>query len=715
LVILAVSIQSATQEIVVSPTNTQKCSAAQQRDWDLTTKDTLGVIGHDLIRTSLGSVPVVRIFKKNWWPLQDVKMPICGTLHHFDWHSGDVFTSADEEDWNNFLVPSAAFQQVFQDALPADKSLVWKCDGEYCMEAEITPSSKFYENQWWSKKAKKAALAGKQICAYGPFVEEEWHGKRPEIHPSELYWWRDNDIQSYWLLLQEDASGRFDKEGSYANRKGAPATWKPWALAPRGAEFRLAFTLDESNKAEMYFVNERSSVYAKSLVPPDPIKHTLKFGGGSVEVTEAGGVNKHVKVTFADLCLVDENTLHGYVAITTAVGLEKAPESGGQELLEITSKPVPPAIPFSQSNASLIAGTPNLIDLGGQPREIGDLSPNLSTHGKPLLAEGVAKISLIGGGGELPSENAAKSKIAGHRIAQSVDAIKGAELEVQMQSGEKKQIEIPPLGLALSIKEKAALGPATTGTSTPDSALARAIVGEVHHNLDLRTVQHKEVQLILGIQYAPRESGEVRAEDSSPFSERLNKLLVAKDPIQIKKTLGSQHPFKAAWKFEAWELFADGSSREFLVVPNAVATDGQIGTRWHSHTMNPSLVVEFPTGRGRLFKVVATGTYTDPSGASGNITNEIWNQEILSSLAEVDRLLDSVAAASGLTEEQRKALVGPRKATTNALDYLADPVVRRSNLLRLQAQRASQTGHVSIEEFRDLVSKVKSLGLTSPQ
>jgi hypothetical protein len=699
---------------IVAQSNTPKCSATQQSDWDITTKDALGVIGHDLEQRSLGSIPANRILRKNWWPLQDVKMPICGTLHHFDWHSGDVFTSADEQDWNNFLIPSPAFQQVFRDALPTDRSQVWRCGEEYCMEAEITPNSRFYENPWWSKKAKKSELVGKQLCAYGAFVEEEWHGRRPEIHPSELYWWRDNETHSYSMLLQEDASGRFDKEGNYANLKQAPPTWRPWAQAPRNAEFRLAFVLGESRQSQTYFINERSSFNAKPVVPSDSTIHTLKHGDGNLVVTEVGAVNQHIKVTFADLCLTDSHDLEGYIAITTAVGLEKSPASGGQELLEITSTQVPVIAPaIIQSQITLLAGTPRLVVSKGQEQEIGYLSlgPNSS---KPLV-EGITKINLMSASENPILENPPSSGTARQGIWQGLDVVKGAELEIQMQSGEKKQIEIPPLGLALSIKEEAAVGPSAKATRTDEAAIVKATGADIQQGLVLNIVQHKDVRLVLGVHYAPQEAGELRAEDSSPFSERLNKVLMTKDPVQITKTLGSVYPFKAEWKFEGWEFFADGSSIEFPVASNASGTDDQIGTHWHSRTMVPTLAVEFPSGRGRLFKVVATGTYTDPTGASGKITDEIWNQEIFSPPTEVDKLLDSVATAGGLTDGQRNTLLSREKATAGPLEYLSNSGARQANLLRLQAQRASETGYVSVEDFRDLVSKVKSLALTLPE
>jgi len=216
------------------------------------------------------------------------------------------------------------------------------------------------------------------------------------------------------------------------------------------------------------------------------------------------------------------------------------------------------------------------------------------------------------------------------------------------------------------------------------------------------------------IHYAPLEEGEIRPEDSSPFSAKLNALLLKNDPEQIRKALGSTYPFKAEWKFQAWEFFPDGTSKEFPVAPNAPLTEERIGTRWHARTKDPALVVDFPPGKGRLFKVLATGTYIDPSGASGKITDEIWNQEILVRPAERDGFLSTVAALGGLSDSQTKALIGPQDAKLDPLEYLANPEMRRADLLRLQAKRASQNGHVSIQDFRELVSKAKSLAPKTP-
>jgi hypothetical protein len=476
----------------------------------------------------------------------------------------------------------------------------------------------------------------------------------------------------------------------------------------------LAFELDASRGGATYFINERNSLNALSLVPPDQAKHLLKFGENSLEVIGVGAANQHMKVSFVDLCLTDSKKLAGYVAIATAVGLEKSPRSGGQELIEITSTQTPIIAPaIQESYVTLFAQTPSLIGSTGKEREIGDLSLRANRTGK-ALAEGIAKISVIGADENSSAENSQFSKTPERKMVQRVDAIKGATLEIEMESGEKKQIEIPPLGLALSIKQEVPAAPGTKGASSDREVLIRAVGGEFRPDVALETLQHHQIQLVLGIHYAPVEEGEIKAEDSSPFSAKLNALLLKNDPEQIRKALGSTYPFKAEWKFEAWEFFPDGTSKEFPVALNAPATEERIGTSWRARTMNPAVVVEFPPGKGRLFKTLAIGRYIDPSGATGKITEEIWNQEILVRPADWNGLLNTVAVLGGLTDSQRQALIRPEDVKPDPLEYLANPGMRRADFLKLQAERASQTGHVSIQDFRELLSKAKLLATNMP-
>jgi hypothetical protein len=706
-VILAfMSTTSSGQSTTVTKADAPKCSASQQRDWILATKDMLGMVGQDSNQASLGSVPVNRIWRKNWWPLQDKKIPMCGRLHHFDWHAGDVVSGEDEQDWNNFLIPTGIFHQIFQDGFPADTSQVWKCGEEYCMEAEITPNSKFYENQWWSKKMKTAQLTGKELCAYGPFVEEEWHGKRPEIHPSELYWWDDGD--SRWMLLQEDASQRFDERGHYANLKQAPSGWQPWAQAPRHAEFRIAFELDGSRMQANYFINERNSFNAEIVEPPDPKVHTLKFDETAVTVTEVGAVSEHIKVSFVDLCLTEPNKLQGYVAIAAAVGLEKASGAGGHEMLEITTTPVAGSAPTTEESSVVVrAETPSLTIVNGQASEIGNLLLQARPSGLP--SGNVSRFGLSGLAGSAVGKNLSLPATGGREELRGIDAVKGTRLEIETQSGEKKTLEIPPLGLAMSIKQQPSPPSAIEAAPANTAALVKVAGGEYRSDVVLKSLQHKELRLAIAVHYAPLDNGEINAEDSSPFSERLNSVLAKNDPSQITKALGTMHPFKAEWKFEGLEFFPDGTSKPFPVVLNGPSTENQIGTRWHSQSLNPTLDVEFPSGNGRLFKVVAIGIYTDRSGATGRISNEIWNQEILSPLMAIDDLLNAVVSISGLTESAKNALLATKYNVVDPMEYLGNADARRADLLRLQAERVSQTGRVSIADFRDLVSKAKSL------
>ena len=135
------------------------------------------------------------------------------------------------------------------------------------MEVEITPDEDFYKNPWfprpkdakWLKSVRGLSpLEGTTICTYGPWVYEKAHGNRPEIHPSELYWWREAASGSLFLMLLQDDSDRFDRPNNYR-----PRSSKPWSGCPRSAKFRIAFDADP---ADGPLVFELKELYAKNVV-----------------------------------------------------------------------------------------------------------------------------------------------------------------------------------------------------------------------------------------------------------------------------------------------------------------------------------------------------------------------------------------------------------------------------------------------------------------
>jgi hypothetical protein len=83
------------------------------------------------------------------------------------------------------------------------------------LEAGVTPfacrDGKCVLGQPNGKVAKRKQFldAPKQLCAYGPWIQEAVHYFHPEIHPAEALYWRE--ASGAWnILMLQDGSDRFD-------------------------------------------------------------------------------------------------------------------------------------------------------------------------------------------------------------------------------------------------------------------------------------------------------------------------------------------------------------------------------------------------------------------------------------------------------------------------------------------------------------------------
>lgn len=177
----------------------------------------------------------------NWYPLDRFQHVLIGEIDHYGFFDG----VGAEADWNIFIKPSADFAFLLDDALPnADHDEVHRCQrlSGFCMEAEVTPDQSFYDNPFFPKSG-PSPLVGHTIGAYGPWVAEEAHGWRPEIHPSQALWWRDRvpgtsgdtTRQEYHLLVVQDDSNRFDRRDDFSGN-----IVRPWSKPPIDMLFRVA-------------------------------------------------------------------------------------------------------------------------------------------------------------------------------------------------------------------------------------------------------------------------------------------------------------------------------------------------------------------------------------------------------------------------------------------------------------------------------------------
>lgn len=181
------------QNVSITSAATPVCDEQSTGKWRSAVQHQLGVDAEDPESAMIGPFPAKKtvLGLDNWFPLNDRKQVLCGTLDHFNFFDG----FGDEADWNNFFFPNERFAFILEEPRASFLSKDWHdCAGREasCLEAEVTPDERRYENILNSKSSDRSRLEGRELCTYGPWVREAVHGNRPEIHPSELYWWRED-------------------------------------------------------------------------------------------------------------------------------------------------------------------------------------------------------------------------------------------------------------------------------------------------------------------------------------------------------------------------------------------------------------------------------------------------------------------------------------------------------------------------------------------
>jgi hypothetical protein len=347
----------AAENLVVNSASTAVCTDSKLKEWQHVRAFSQGVAGRDPVGERIGPSPAYRRFHgKNWYPLDTYKKTLCGVLHHFSFY--DPWSSGDEADWNNFFIPAAPYAYLIEDARPLMETYVinnqvldvWHdcrvpsgSSQNNCLEAELTPDEHFYDNPWFNARTEFSPLEGQGACTYGPWVFEEAHGNRPEIHPSELYWWRARvDRGPFFLMVLQDDSNRFDNKDHFAVSPDPPDWWRAWAASPRTAEFKIAFevkllsgvlyTYELRNLASRNVVTWNDPVIAQDA--DDGKEHAIEYDGKVVlNANELQATDDDVGVQFVDLCRDAANTrLQGYLRVMTKVGKGSQGDEGYQVL-----------------------------------------------------------------------------------------------------------------------------------------------------------------------------------------------------------------------------------------------------------------------------------------------------------------------------------------------------------------------------------------------
>jgi hypothetical protein len=265
-----------------------------------------------------------------------------------------------EFDFNHFIIPNSAHAFILEDVkLIADPDDVYDCAGtDNCVEVEITPPEDFFSNPWFypreAASGPYSSLIGSNLCVYGPWVWEEAHGNRPEIHPSELYWWSrlvggvPGGPRRYYLMLLQDDSNRFDRKENFDVSDPPPGWWRPWSAFPRTGEFKIAFELNPIASSLSFGIREVEP-WKKNVVtardPPafedadDGKEHAIEYHGRIVlTAKEMQPRDDDIGVRFVDVCRNATDTrLQGYISITSKVGTS---DRGGEGYHVIRVGPV---------------------------------------------------------------------------------------------------------------------------------------------------------------------------------------------------------------------------------------------------------------------------------------------------------------------------------------------------------------------------------------
>ena len=108
---------------------------------------------------------------RNWYPIRIPKQIFCGKFDHFA-----VNTYGDESDWDIYLLPTNGFEDFVNEALPYKTFPdVWPHNwpkgknGEYCVEAEITPPNARYSNIWFNNSKNGSFSDTSRVYCFGPW------------------------------------------------------------------------------------------------------------------------------------------------------------------------------------------------------------------------------------------------------------------------------------------------------------------------------------------------------------------------------------------------------------------------------------------------------------------------------------------------------------------------------------------------------------------
>jgi len=330
-------------DVTVSSGNISVATAEEIEKWNLTSEFMLGIRGND---PEKGNLTVTQQDGK-YNALVREKQNLAGTLNRFG-------TEADEpngsSDFNLLMMLSAPFHHFFELASSGDEDQwffpnVLEGPEKTCSDKKIEDQPFFWgevafpdafvdHNSFFARDDHTHCTQGvflhkeDTFGMYGVLVTDGGHGKQPEMHPVQQFWFRDNSVNtngqaSFWLIFAQDASDRF----------------RSWIGSPLHGQYQIAFRVRPTkiNVATTPLtmnisIENKSDVVTREFSPDrtdgdNGISHSLIVDGRKILTVNEATNNlpdnvgdDDMGIQFTELRKLQDGTIQGYVQVSLVIG-----------------------------------------------------------------------------------------------------------------------------------------------------------------------------------------------------------------------------------------------------------------------------------------------------------------------------------------------------------------------------------------------------------
>jgi hypothetical protein len=693
---------------VVTSETCPLCTNAMNERWERAVAESLGVVGVDPAGSPPGfigdGIAEGEWFEnRNWYPVSGNKETLCGRYHHLGF--------AEDGDWNHYIMPNPPFRYLIDDLVRRDPDRdVHDCDGtDDCMEAELAPDKTFVQNPWFNSDDRVSSLEGQDVCAYGPWVTDEGHDWRPEIHPSELMWWTEGSgaTRTHWLMLLQDNSERFDDLDNFEFDDPRPDGWRPWADNPRAGLFGIAFEADVTGPPLDFYVFDFPGAKRNVVTSADPVAsrdadegrtHAFEYDGRVLAtVHEFTGEDDDIGVDFFDYCRDAGNTrVRGFLSLRSVVGVTDDADGEGYHVIAVAvrrggapaPKVAPPPMPRVALSIETLEGT-----VAGGAEPLVDMAVELTKgpDGEALDSK-VRDVRLRTDDGTRPL--AFVQMDDGLVMVQQAPVFTGGTLEVEMESG--YTASTPYSGVSLTVLSRSVEMLGTPRDATKVDLGRSSLVAPVVRATDgLAPVAGWDLSVAPA--YAPRVGSELKPEDESGAALALNEIVAGRGAVPRSWRQAGDDVVDVGWDVKAVDVTTGNE------IPVALGDDplAEVAARPESSDLaGDTIVVTFPKPRAEaVYRVEATATVRDGYGHEASVSQVVWSHVVEGGPARA--LQRSVLGDMGLrgAEVAGGRTVVPMGPDSPALVSVRDRLEREAAIL---ASQAASDGVVTIDEHAEL-------------